>query len=936
MDEDLVYDEEALVHYGMPRRSGRYPWGSGKESYQRTHDFLSRIDELKAQGLSEAAIAQTIGLTTTQLRVQTSLAKSERRHELVETARGLRDKGYSLPKITAMMGFANDSSVRSLLNETSSQRMDQAQNVAKRLKELIDEKGMLDVGVGVEREFGVSKEKMQQALYILEREGYPTYSGRLEQQTNAGKFTTLTVLCPPGTEHKEIYDSTKINSVRNYNTETGEIDCNKFVYPKSLDINRVKVRYAEEGGVERDGTIEIRRGVPDLDLGGSHYSQVRILVDNDRYLKGMAVYKDDDNFPPGVDVIFNTNKSKGVAPRDVFKKIKDDPKNPFGSTIKPKGQSYYDGEDGKKHLSCINKRADEGDWEDWSKGLPSQFLSKQNIPLIKKQLTLTKADKYAEYEEIMSISNPTVKKKLLQSFADDCDAAAVHLKAAALPRQRYQVILPIPSLKDDEIYAPNFKPGESVALVRYPHGGTFEIPILKVNNKNKDAISMIGKNPIDAVCINSHVAERLSGADFDGDTVMVIPTGKGVNIKSKPPLEGLKNFDNKKEYPATPNSVKMKKENVGREMGVISNLITDMTLKGATDEELTRAVKHSMVVIDAFKHGLDYKKSEKDNGIAALKAKYQRSIDENGVEHVGGASTLLSKAKGDQRVNKRVGSPKINQKGKPWYDPNEPEGALIYKTAKKNKKGEPWYDPKKSEDDIVYVENVETYVEKKTGKTKVRTQVSSKMMETKDARTLSSGRPQEELYAEYANSMKALANEARKSMVYTGNLQYSPQAKKDYKAEYDSLMHKLNISLKNAPRERQAQLIAKSEIDAMIQANPELKDKSHKADLKKKKNALLNAARDKVGASRQLINITDREWEAIEKGAISENTLMKILNNADMDSVRSKATPRQTKALTNAKINKLNCMLASGYSNAEIAEALGVSVGTIAKYLKKE
>ena len=70
------------------------------------------------------------------------------------------------------------------------------------------------------------------------------------------------------------------------------------------------IRYKEDGGIDRDGTVELRRNVPDLSLGESKYSQVRIMVDGKKYIKGMAVYKDDKDFPPGVDVIFNTNKSK--------------------------------------------------------------------------------------------------------------------------------------------------------------------------------------------------------------------------------------------------------------------------------------------------------------------------------------------------------------------------------------------------------------------------------------------------------------------------------------------------------------------------------------------------------------------------------------------------------------------------------------------------
>ena len=908
----MFINDDELMHYGMPRRSGRYPWGSGKESYQRTGDFLARIDELKKSGMSEVDIARAFDMPTTKLRVQLSLANAERRADQVARAMALKDKGYSLKAIADEMGFKNDSSVRSLLNERSAQKMDEAKNVAKLLKKHIDEKGMIDVGAGVERELGTSKEKLEQALYILEMEGYPTYAGRVAQVSNAGKQTTIKVIGPPGTEHKDIYDYNKINTITDYNTMTGEAEVRTFQYPVGVSMNRVHIRYAEDGGVDLDGTIELRRGVADLDLGGSHYSQVRILVGKEEngvvngshYLKGMAVYKDDDNFPPGCDIVFNTNKSSNKTPEEVFKAIKtDDPTNPFGSTIKPDGQSYYKDKDGNKKLSAINKRADEGDWNDWSNTLPSQFLGKQTLSMIKKQLTLSKADKQNEFEEIMAITNPTIKRQLLASYADDCDAAAVHLKAAALPRQRFQVILPIKSLNDNEIYAPNFKDGEQVALVRYPHGGTFEIPILTVNNKNKDAIKMITKNPKDAVCINSRVAERLSGADFDGDTVMVVPHNSRTRIKSTPPLEGLKGFDNKKEYPARPGMKVMQKGSIGREMGVISNLITDMTLHGATDEELTRAVKHSMVVIDAYKHKLDYKKSEADNGIAALKKKYQTRIDEDGNVHVGGASTLLSMAKGEVRVEKRVGTPKVNLKGKSWYDPDLEEGALIYNTSG------------------------ETYVDSK-GKVQKRMETSTKMKEAKDARVLSSGQPQEELYADYANSLKHMANQARKAMVTTGRLKYDSNANKEYNVEVSSLKSKLNTALLNAPKERQAQLLANSIVKEQKQTNPNLEGE----DLKKAKTQALNYARAKFGVKRESIKITDREWEAIQKGAITDNVLTQIIQHSDMEILRSYATPKKSRTLSTAQINKLNAMKQSGYTNEEIATALGISASTVAKY----
>lgn len=932
--------EDILVHYGVKRRSGRYPWGSGDNPYQHSGDFLSHVEELKKQGLKETEIAKSIGLTTTQLRTQVSLAKDERRALQVATAKGLREKGYSLNEIAKKMGFKNDSSVRSLLNKTSEARMNQSKVTAEYLKKQIDEKGMIDVGAGVERELGVSKEKMGQALYMLELEGYPVYGNRVPQATNPGKFTTLRVICPPGTEHKDIYDYENIHSAKDYiSYDDGDSFRKAFEYPASMDSSRLKIRYAEDGGIDKDGVIEIRRGVKDLSLGNSHYAQVRIMVDGTHYLKGMAVYSDD--LPEGVDVLFNTNKKSGTPMKDVLKKVKDDPDNPFGSLIKEHGgQSYYDDPKGKytdpvtgkkQSLSLINKRAEEGDWGEWSDHLPSQFLSKQSMQLIKKQLGLAAADKQAEFDEICSLTNPTVKKSLLKSFADDCDAAAVHLQAAALPRQKYQVILPLTSIKDNEVYAPNYNDGETVALVRYPHGGTFEIPVLTVNNKQAEGKRVLGNTPADAIGISSKVAGQLSGADFDGDTVMVIPCNSfrsKVKITSTDPskdkdLKKLEDFEPKMDYgPDSNEPVKIDSQgheyytrdgkmyrrmsNTQTEMGKVSNLITDMTLKGATNEELVRAVKHSMVVIDAEKHKLDYKQSEIDNGIASLKTKYQGTVDADGHYHEG-AATLISRSKSETQVLKRQGTPKINEKGKPYYDPDKPEGALLYN------------------------EVVEEYTDKK-GKVKVRTQKSTKMAETMDARTLSSGTPQEEAYADYANKMKTLANQARKAMVSTGKIAYSASAKAAYQTEYDSLMGKLNVALMNAPRERQAQVIANASVNAKKKDNPDMT----KAEIKKAKQQALSSARASVGAKRSSIDITDREWEAIQAGAISENRLTQILNNTDIDKLRQRATPRATTSLSTAKINRISAMKASGYSTSEIAKALGVSSSTVNKYLKEK
>lgn len=975
MNAILAGDPNALEHYGMPRRSGRYPWGSGEDPYQHgSRDFLGRIEELKKQGWVETPenIKKEFGLTTTQYRAQKSIAKDERRMLKVEMAKRLRDKeGMGASEIARQMSerfgeHINESSVRSFLNEKSEARTTQARNTADFLKKQIEEKGMIDVGSGVNIQLNISNEVMKKSLALLEAEGYPVLGGRVPQPGNPNQMTTLKVICPKDTPYRidekgrkvssAVYDYENIHSIDDYITrDGGESYEKKFTYPTSLDSKRLQICYKEDGGADNDGLVEIRRGVKDLSLGESLFSQVRILVDGTHYIKGMAVYSDD--LPSGVDVRFNTNKAKGTPMTKVLKEIKDDPENPFGSAIKDSklgGQYWYDPKTGERvssnapgaKLGLINKRADEGDWGEWKNAVPAQFLSKQPLQLAKKQLNLAATDKLMEYEDICSLTNPTVKKVLLNKFADECDSAAVHLKAAALPRQRYHVIIPNNTLKDNEVYAPGYKDGEQLALIRYPHGGTFEIPICTVNNKNALGKKRIGTTTLDAICINSKVAARLSGADFDGDTVMCIPTndplGK-VKIKSTNPLKGLEGFDPKDAYGGEERKGSdgkihyyrngkeykiMSEENKQMQMGIVSNLITDMTLLGAGPDELARAVRHSMVVIDAPKHKLDYRQSEIDNGISALKKEYQS----------GGASTLISRSKSPLDVDKRKGSPQINMPDKKWYDPNKPEGSLIWK----------------KDENATYTV---TKTNKRTGEvttiTKNRTQKSTKMAETDDARTLISdaGTDMEIAYASYANQMKSLANQARKEMMTTGKIKYSSSAKDTYIEEVKSLKSKLNTSLKNAPKERQALLKTNAEINKRLNdikdelrkeypnaTNSDLtKMAKKKMDVGKTGTKALNKYREEVGSiSRKdrSIKITDKEWEAIQAGAVSENILMQILNNTDIDDIRQRATPKSSNTLSQSKINAIKAMSDSNYTLAQIADKTHLSTATISKYLK--
>lgn len=908
-------NENILEHYGTKRHSGRYPWGSGDNPYQHSGDFLSRIETLKKKGLSEKDIINAINdtlpkeyqLSPTEFRVARSKAISLRKQSEYEQIKDLKDnKGLGWTEIANQLGMS-ESSVRSKYAGNIDKKAKRAENIADVLKKEVDKKGMIDISEGANQVLGVSESELDKAAYTLEAEyGYKRYGVGIRQPTNIRQQTNITVLAKPEFDQKYAYQhQEQIDSLGDYHSDDGGDTFTKLQRPSSLDSSRVAIRYGDEGGLDKDGVMEIRRGVPDLDLGKSHYAQVRILVDGDHYLKGMAVYSDD--LPDGVDVMFNTNKPSGTPKMKVLKEAKADPDNPFGAAIKANGQSMYIGADGKEHLSPINKLKEEGDWDTMSRNVSSQFLSKQPKKLIENQLKLTVADYQAQYDEIMHYDNPTVKKKLLNDFADTCEGTSMTLKASAFPGQSTKVILPINKIKENEAYCPTYENGTQLALIRFPHAGTFEIPIVTVNNKNLHGKRNLGQIQ-DAIGINAKVAERLSGADFDGDTVMIIPISDKVPIKSTRPLKALEGFDPKTAYAVpegNPNHVRlMKKEEKQREMGVISNLITDMTLRGASEDELARAVKHSMVVIDAEKHKLDYKRSEKENGIQELKEKWQVRVDEDGNTKYGGASTLLSRRKQTVRVPERRGSVRVD----------------------------------KDTGEFIYKESGRTFTDPKTGKERIAEDTVSLISETKDARTLSSGTIQENLYADFSNKLKAMANQARKEAANMKGLEYSPSAAKAYAPEVASLKEKYNRMIANKPKERKAMLIANSNIKAKIQEQGlDPKNTEDKKEIKKISSVEMQRARDSVGASgrKSKVTFTDKEWEAVQAGAISDNMLTNFLDSSDSDEIVKRAMPKTATVMSSAKMSKAKAMLRSGYTYKEIAQACGVPESTVYSAMNK-
>ena len=893
-----------IDHFGTPRHSGRYPWGSGDHPYQSAGHFMAARNELKAAGLSETEIAVAMGFVTTkrdgsispnsaQLRTFVSEARNQKlREDIAQVHRMRYDKQMSPSAIAGRLGLSVGT-VNNYLKKQDAVQETRLRAIANVLKDSVDSGKYVDIGEGVEAHMGISQDSLKKAVMLLEREGYKKNYVKVTQ-LGTGLETSVKLLTKEEEPYRDIMaNQDKIDMPNGYSTDLGDT-FTKREPPLKIDPKRVDVRYGPDGGAEMDGVIQLRRDAVDLNMGQSRYSQVRIAVGDGHYLKGMAIYSDD--LPKGVDIMFNTNKENTGNKLDAMKKIEPDPLNPFGSSFR---QTTFTDAKGVEHLSPLNIVNEEGGWNDWSKQASSQFLSKQQTPLIADALDQTRQNYRAELDEIKSITNPVLKKHLLDEFSGLADAKAVDLKAASLPRSANHVILPLPSLKDNEIYAPGYKDGEMVALVRHPHGGIFEIPVLKVNNRNKEGKTVVTPSSLDAVGINPKVAEQLSGADFDGDTALVIPMAQSKVSHSKP-LEQLKNFDPKRDFKlpsekgpdgeflvkGITDAYKQKK------MGEVSNLVTDMTIKGAPMEDIARAVKHSMVVIDAEKHRLDIKMSAEVHGILALKKEYQ----------TGGASTLISRSNADVHVEKR----KLRSPA---------DGGPI--------------DPKTGE--LVYVPTGEKRIGK-DGTETLATEKTARGYLTTDTRTLMSKNPTpvEILYADHSNRMRAMANEARKEYLGTPTSRTTSPATKAYKGEVGSLRAKLVEASKQQPLERKAQLIANIQLREVKKANPNIE----RDTLKKEGHRLLKQARERVGKETPNIKFEGREWEAIQAGAVSPKMQADLFRRADPSELRTLATPKYNMGLAPSKMGRAKAMANKGYTLEQIAQALGVSPSTISKAIK--
>ncbi|HAQ03039.1 TPA: hypothetical protein DCQ22_04065, partial [Candidatus Nomurabacteria bacterium] len=84
-----------IKHSGVKRKSGRYPWGSGKDPEQRSKSFLGTVREMEDRGVSEVDIAKGLGISVSKLRITKSIEKDAQRSADAAEALRLKNKGYS-------------------------------------------------------------------------------------------------------------------------------------------------------------------------------------------------------------------------------------------------------------------------------------------------------------------------------------------------------------------------------------------------------------------------------------------------------------------------------------------------------------------------------------------------------------------------------------------------------------------------------------------------------------------------------------------------------------------------------------------------------------------------------------------------------------------------------------------------------------------------
>jgi len=791
----IFFKKNYLIHYGTKRHSGRYPWGSGGNESGTT----KQIQELLNKGYSYKDIANKLGTTASEIKSYISYSKTQETNHMIHQIAAKKQHGYSNVEIAKQLGVS-EGLVRYYSNKQISEKKaasnERVDKVSKSLESILDKHIGVDVGTGVNVNLNLTNSEMNKVIVGLKDKGYKVEMINVPDPTNRAITVLHQILTKESVTGRDLHQS--INDIVSVNVKANKVSTG--TKPISISKTRVAIKHDPS----KDGMIYIRPGVKDIFIPvGKTYCQARILVGENKYLKGMAVYSDD--IPKGKDVqFFHSKATDSKALKDIEKGI-----NIFGSNV-----YQYEKNGVQSAINVVGSKPGagvEGYWDGWNsaRNLSTQFLAKQPPKAITERIRATKLDLAKELKDINSISNPTIKSWALENFSLALDKKAASMDVSAFPRQSNKVIFGI-DIKDNEVYAPTYNSGETIALVRYPHAGTFEIPVLKVNNNNPSGRKILG-NAIDAIGISAKSAAQLSGADYDGDTVIAIPAKY---VKATAPVKSLIDFDPRKAYPNGPTTPRITEKQKQEKMGEITNLISDATIRGASVSELTRLVKHSMVVIDSYKHNLDYKQSEIDNDIASLKKKYRQT------------ASIISDAKSPAYVNRELDT---SAKGRSYSLPIDSKGNIVYKESTTKRY-------KSKVDKISLIDNPEKHYTSSNGV--------------------------ESSYASYSEHLKNMARSARlQSAKVSKAYSVNEAAAKEYKNEIASISYKLGQFERSKAAERQV--------------NRKTLAKSAKSDDTTKAEQIRANYRKQYGVAP--LQLTKREAEALAKGALPKSTVVKAL-----------------------------------------------------------
>ena len=311
-----------ILHTGVKRKSGRYPWGSGEHPYQ-DEPWFKGWGELRAQGKSEKDIAEEFGMTLKEVRYRYSYGKDAEKAANIAHAQELRYTRQMSPKAIAEKMGVSESTVNAWLKPSTEERVRETRDLADKLVESASKNKnikAIDVGKGVSNILGCNPTKLEAALTVLKDEGYLIVKKPVPNPSNIKKNTEMMFLYVPPKSWNGLSEEEKTKKAfRDISVNLDKIEppCDVHIDennktsigiepPKSVSSSRVSVAYQSP----KDGLIEIRRGVPDLYMGETRYNQVRIAVDDTHYIKGVAVYS--DKLPDGVDILVHSNKKEGV------------------------------------------------------------------------------------------------------------------------------------------------------------------------------------------------------------------------------------------------------------------------------------------------------------------------------------------------------------------------------------------------------------------------------------------------------------------------------------------------------------------------------------------------------------------------------------------------------------------------------------------------